>query len=219
MAHEYKLTMKIEQSGEDITLSGQFADSDWKRLEDFAQYAEELLNTKHVQSGMAAKLNIRWDQASGFSVVTELPPWDDVIVFLHKFRAIGLESESTYFYSICNILTKELADPSFRRLIDDQRELFAGKILQQQFKIQINEVVLNSEKVLYDWLNSYEYHRDEEKKRFIDSLHILLPLEASKVLFIALLTEKVKAIHNVATLVRVVLGKQKSAEGQVRLPK
>jgi hypothetical protein len=219
MTHEYKITIKVEQTGENTTLSGQFDDEDWKRLDDFSQYADELLDTKHVQSGMSAALNIHWNQETGLAVATELPPWDDVIVFLHKFRPIGLQSERTYFYNICNILAKELTNSYFRNVINEQRELFAGKVMQQQFQIQSNDVILNSERVLYDWLNSYEYHRDEEKRQFIDSLHTLLPLEASKVLFVALLTEKVKAIHNIATLVRVVLGKQKSVEGHVRLSK
>jgi hypothetical protein len=37
--------------------------------------------------------------------------------------------------------------------------------------------------------------------------------------FLGLLSDKTQAIYNVAVLVRVVVGKQKSFEGQVRLPK
>jgi len=218
MAHEYKFTLLLKNTDEKISLSGKFEDEDWACLEEFTQYADELLRTKFVQDGMPASLKIRWDKESGGVISSKLPPWDDVTVFLHKFRPIGLPSETTYFVKICNILTKEVADPYFRGMIKEQREIYAGKRMQPQFQIRSDNVVLNSEKVLYDWLNAYEYHRDKKKREFIDSLHTMLPLEASKVIFLSLLSDKTKAIHNVAGLTRVVLGKQKSVESAVRRP-
>ena len=166
MAHEYKLKLILTDTNENISLSGKFEDEDWERFEKFAQYADELLKTKFAQEEMPASLSIRGDNKSGIMTVsTELPPWDNVIVFLHKFRPIGLESESTYFHKICSLLTKELAHPYVRSMIKEQREIYSGKGLQSQIQIQSNEVVLNSEKVLYDWLNAYEYHRNKEKQR------------------------------------------------------
>ena len=146
-------------------------------------------------------------------IVTKLPPWDDVMVFLHKFRPLGLKSEKTYFYRICNLLSKALSHPYLRSIIKEQRRVYSGKRMQSGFQIRSNDVLLNSEKVLFDWLNAYEYHRDKEKREFIEGLHKMLPLEASKVIFLSLLTEKAKAIFNLATLVRVVLGKQKTVSG------
>ncbi len=216
MAHEYKLTLTREDTGENISLSGKFENEDWERLEAFAQYADELMHTKLVQNGMPASLNIHLDKESGMAVSTKLPPWDDVTVFLHKFRPIGLQSESTNLYKICSILSRKLTHPYFRYMIEEQHDIYSGKELQAQFRIRSNDILMNSEKVLYDWLNSYEYHRVKEKREFIDSLHTMLPLEASKVIFLTLLTDKARAIYNIAAFVRVVLGKQKSVEGLVR---
>jgi len=218
MAPEYKLTLERNDTGENVSVSGKFQDEDWGRLEAFTQYVEELLETEFVRNGMPASLNICWDVQSDLEITTKLPPWDDVTVFLHKFRPIGLKSESTYFYSICNILTKELVHPYLRNMIEWQREIYSGKKLQGQLKILSDNVVLNSEKVLYDWLNAYEYHRDIKKREFIDSLHTLVPLEASKVLFLALLKEKTIASCNTSALTRVLLGKQKSFEGALTRP-
>jgi len=214
--HEYKLTFSSEE--DTVTVSGEFKDEDWERFKDYAQYADDLMHTKFVQDGMDSSLKIKWDYESGMKVYTELPNWDDFQVFLHKFRSIGLKSESTYFYKICNILTKEIANPYFRKLVQLQREVYSGKAFQKQFQITSDEVVLNSEKVLSDWLNAYEYHRNKEKQEFLDSLHTIFPLEASKVLFIALLTDKTKAIYAIAALVRVILGLQKQVEGKISSP-
>lgn len=215
MPYEYQLTLTIKETGENVSLSGSFLPDIWNLLNEFLQYANDLLNTKFVKSGMPASLNIKWEKDSGMVVSTKLPDWDDVTVFLHKFRPIGLQSESTNFYKICSFLSKELDHPYFRNMIDEQREIYGGKRMQSQFRIQSNDVIINSEQVLNDWLNSFEYHRNKEKRRFIESLHEMFPLEASKVLFLGLLSEKTQAIYNIAVLTRVVVGKQKSLEGHI----
>lgn len=149
-------------------------------------------------------------------VSATLPPWDDVIVFLHKFRPIILQSESTYFHKICNILRKELKPPYLRAMIDLQRDVYSGKKLQTQYQIRVDDVVLNSEKALNEWLNSYEYHRDKGKRTFIASLHTMFPLDASKAIFVNLLIDKAHAVYNMVALIRVVLSKQKSFEGRIQ---
>ena len=217
MDHEYELTLTINDT-ETVALKGSFQEDEWNSLNEFLEYAEELLKTKYVRDGIPAAMNIELGQNSG-TVSTKLPNWDDVTVFLHKFRPIGLQSESTNFYRICNILNKELAHPHFRNLIGQQQEVYSGKRAESAFRILSNDVVLNSEKVLYDWLNSFEYHRDKEKRQFIESLHQMLPLDASKVLFLGLLADKVQAINNIAALISVIVGRQNSAGGQIQLSK
>lgn len=219
MPYEYDLTLTINDTGETVSQKGSFEADDWNTLNEYLEYADDLLKTKFVQDGMPAALNIKWNQDSGMVVSTKLPNWDEVSAFLHKLRPFILEKESTYFYKICNILTRELTHPYFRNIVDQQRDFFSGKRVQSIYKISSNDTVLNSEKVLYDWLNSYEYHRDKEKRKFIDSLHEMFPLDGSKVLFLSLLTDKTKAINNIAVLVRLVVGKQTSFECQVKLPR
>lgn len=219
MSYEYKLKLTINDTGESISLKGCFQKDTWNSLNDYLEYADDLFKSKLVRKGMPAALNIKWEQNSNIIISSQLPDWDDVTVFLHKFRPIGLQKESTYFYKICSILTKELSHPYFRDMIAEQRDIYSGKRSQQSFKIQSNEVILNSERILYDWLNSYEYHRDKEKRKFIDSLHKTFPEDALKVLFLGLLSDKTQAIHNIAIFVRVVVGKQKSFKKRTKLSK
>lgn len=216
MAHEYELTLTAKDIGDTVAISGTFENEDWERLQEFGQYVDELLKTKLVQDGVPASLRMHWNHQLGMTILTELPPWDDVTVFLHKFRPIGLKSESTYFYKICNILGKELQHPYIRGMLEKQREIYNGKRMHAKFQLRSNDVVLNSEKVLDDWLNSYEYHRNKEKRKFIDDLHAMFPLDASKVLFLILLTEKTIAVSGIAALNRVVLGKQQYLESDAK---
>lgn len=218
MGHEYKISLNIQETGEKIVLAGEFKNEEWELLEEYVQYATELINTQFVKNGMPSSLKLNWDRETGMTATTQLPPWDDVIVFLHKFRPLCLQSERTNFYKIFNLLSREISHPYFRNLISEEHKTYSGKRLQSQFKMYSNEVLLNSEKLLFDWLNSYEYHRDKEKREFIESLHVVFPLEATQVLFLILLSDKTEAIHNIAVWLRVILGKQNSAEGRLRRP-
>jgi hypothetical protein len=83
-------------------------------------------------------------------------------------------------------------------------------------QIRHNDVLINSEKILLDWLNSHEYHREKQKQELIDSLHRMIPLDASKVVFLRLLAYKAQGVFNLAALIRVVLGKQKSVNMKLR---
>ncbi len=218
MAYEYQLTLTVKETNETVSLSGSFQENEWNLLSDFLEYADDLLSTRFVRSGMRASLNIKWSQEAGMVVSAQLPNWDDVIVFLHKLRPIVLQSERTNFYRICNLLAKRLAHPYFRSMLDEQRKMYGGQRMQSVIQVRINDVVLNSEEVLSYWLNAFEYHRDKDKKKFIESLHEMFPFDASKVLFLQLLADKTQAIHNIAIFVRVVLRKQRRLEGILRLP-
>lgn len=207
MSHECHLIITINDTGENVSLHGGFQEDAWNSLNEFLEYADDLLNSEFVKDSMRATLKIKWEQNSSMMVSTQLPDWDAVTVFLHKLRPIWLQDESTNFYKICNLLTKELTHPYFRNTVDEQRDIYSGKRKQATYTIQSNDVVLNSEKVLANWLNSFEYHRDKEKRESIEKLHKIFPLEASKVLFLGLLSDKALAINNIAVIVRAIVDK------------
>jgi len=208
MTHEIKLTVNVKDSDEQIEISGTIGDNDWDILEAFVQYAVELISTKLVRNGIFASLQIRWEQGSTMKFGTKLPNWDDVIVFLHKLRPFVLQNEATFFYRVSNILKKIIEQPFLRSFIDEQRKIYSGQMMQEMVRISIDDIVLNSEKVLLDWLNAYEYHRDKNKKEFIDELNQMFPLDASKAIFLQLLSYKIDAIHNLTGFIRVLIREQ-----------
>lgn len=218
MPQKYELSLNNDETGETISISGEFSDEEVKILEAFIIEAEEVWNTDFIQTGEKGQLNIQWDHKTGTKLSTVLPEWNQVIVFLYKFRPILLQNEKTNFYKIHNLLARKLDHPNFRNSLGVQHELYIGKTAQAEVQIKSNEVLLNSEKVLFDWLNSHEYHRDDDKREFIESLHQLIPLDASKVIFLKLLLHKALAAQNVADLIKVVLGKQKEISVTMKRP-
>lgn len=212
MTLRYELDLIDDETGETVSLSGELADVDRELLEVFIECAEEVLATQYIQSGAGGNLNIKWEADSGMQVKTELPLWDDVIVFLHKFRPLLLQNERTNFYKIHNLLARNLSHPYFRGFLKYQHDLFSGKTEQSMIQIRSNDVLLNSEKVLFDWLNSHEFHREKDKREFIQSLHQMIPLDMSKVIFLRLLSDKAIAVSNFADFIRVLLGKQRATK-------
>jgi hypothetical protein len=81
--------------------------------------------------------------------------------------------------------------------------------------LKANDVVVNSEAVLNDWLNSYEYHRDKDKKQLIDALQQIIPLEAVKAILLGLLADKAKAIYALVVFIRGLLGSQTSVSANL----
>lgn len=209
MPVKYDLHMTIDQTGEEISLFGEFADDEAGVLESFVEYTDDLRDTDFLQNGEQGNFSINWSRESGTEIRTQLPDWNRVMVFLYKFRPLLLNNEETNFYRIHNLLAKKLDHPYFRRSLGLQHALYSGKVSQSEFQLRSKDVLINSEKVLFDWLNSHEYHKDKAKKAFIEELHKLLPFDVSKVIFLRLLLHKAVAAVNVANLIRVLLGKQR----------
>jgi hypothetical protein len=203
-----KFKLQLESDGGNSEVSGEFTDEERDRLRLFVQYSDEVSKTRLVQNGDWGGFEIRYDEKTGYSYKATLPPWDDVIIFLHKFRPLLLETEATSFYKIQSLLGKVLDHPVLRVLLRAQRELYSGKTFQGQVQVLSNSVLLNSDKVLSDWLNAYEYHREKEKREFIDSLHKMIPLDISKAIFLGLLRDKSIAVLNVTEFIKVVQGAQ-----------
>ena len=217
MPQRFKLTMRINETGENVSQEGELSDDEIRLLEAFIEEADEVWNTDFIHARERGTFNMKGDAESDQVTVSfSLPDWNQVIVFLHKLRPLLLQDEKTNFYKIQNLLAKKLDNPHFRNLLTQYHQLYSGKKSQSEVQIKSNEILLNSEKTLLDWLNSYEFHRNEDKRKFIESLHRMLPLDVSKVIFLRLLLDKAEAIHGLAHFIRVLLGKSPEIDVQLK---
>ncbi len=121
-----------------------------------------------------------------------------------------MKRERTYFHDVRKLLGLKFTDEYFRGFFNLQKERFDNKHQPQYFQLKSNEEILNSEKMLYEWLNAHEYHKVKDKQNFLENLHQIIPLDASKVVFLQLLNEKTRAIFNIADFIDVMLGKHKN---------
>jgi len=191
-------------------LPNPFVEAEIQVLAAYHDYAVALTNSNLVKTGFPASITTSYKEGVGSQFEVKLPPEDDLIVFLHKARPLILNGEHASYNKATGLIGKRLNDPSVRQFLKQQRALYEGCQLRQQFTVVSNNVVLNSEETLQNWLNGFEYHRDQDKRKELEHLHQFFPLEASLALFVMLLSDKALAIVRVANLVRVFIGMEES---------
>lgn len=202
MGHTFNLKLTDEASEIEKKLSGEIIEDDWQVLLKFADYFEDLLETKFIKDGMKSSCVINFGESTTLEDDSNLPDDDTIAAFLHKIRPLVLQNEPTYFHNVCNIINKTIADAHFRAFIQKARDLYTGRDMQRQVKIDIDGIILNSEQSLNKWLNAFEYHRNEVKRAEFEAFGELMPLKTIKALFISLMTDQAQGVHIIYHIIR-----------------
>jgi hypothetical protein len=204
MGKPFHLTLCIEGQP-DVIASGAFADQEYKVLELYFMQSVELTESKPLKEGLPCNISVEYDAKKGLKVISKLPSKDDLSILLHRLRPFILQKEPASFIKVSSILSKYIADSRFRHFMRHQRELYNGSQAQRIFRVVSDSVIVNSENILYDWLNSHEYHRDPDKRAAIDGLFKRMPGELMQGLLVSMLVDKTRAVCNIASMVAVVI--------------
>ena len=188
-------------------IEASFNEDEIKLLEGYLQQVEDLRKTKLVKYGFQPSLNMKWDKESGFSIETNLPQEDDLLALLHRLRPFILKKEFASFETITGLLGKKFNHDEFSPFLKRYRLLYQGKHIESLMTITTGDVVVNSEKTMMDWLNSYEYHRDQDKKEKLAPIFNLLSHDGARAIFVMFIVDKIKAIISIADLIKLALGK------------
>lgn len=216
MPVRYQITLKRE-NGPDKELNGEFSDDEHIMLLKYLKQYEQLDESKPLREGFPSKFSMHYDRQTGLKVTTSLPDSDTVSILLHRLRPFILNNEPASFLKICSLIGRRIEDEYIRGLLRKERERYNGRDLQRLIKIGLNDTTLNTEKILYDWLNAHEYHRDPDKQQAVDELFQMLPGDLFRGILISMLVEKVYAIIHVAYLIAVLLGKTQQLKFSVNL--
>jgi hypothetical protein len=211
MPHSFDLSVRVNQEQQE-TLHVEISDQDWEILEGYLDDFDRLAASR-VGAGIQVKTKFTFDAQGGFAWSREMPPDDDVALFLHRLRPFLLKDERSNFNRVCNVLGRCIVHPGFAALLRRQRDEFAGRVFQSQIQFLSNDTLVNSEQVLQDWLNAYEYHRDPERRDQLAKIHHdRLPLEATRPLFVSMLIDKARAVAAVAAVIRLIVTGEKGRE-------
>jgi hypothetical protein len=211
MSHSFTLSVRINQE-EPERLNVEVRDEDWNTLVSFLDDFDRLAATR-VANGGQVRVRFRFDAQGGFASSGEMPPDDDVAAFLHRLRPFVLNDERSNFYRVCNVLGRAIAHRGVTAMLQRQRDEFSGRVFQSQIQISSNRTVINSEEVLQNWLNAYEYHRDADRREELAQIHHdQFPLEAMRPVLFSMLIDKTRAIAAVADVVRMIVSGAKGRE-------
>jgi hypothetical protein len=202
--------LKNELDGTDVAVKVEFTDQEEAQLRAFDRYADELKEISIMKYGAPGQLKLHWQEGIGLTVKTTLPSDEQLAALLHRLRPFVLQGEYTNFRYVANTIGRRAQTELIHLFLRMQKDLYQSKRSQEMIKVSSNGVMINSEEILFQWLNGYEYHHDADKRLAMEELHHLLPLEASKALFVTMLYDKADAIRNLHSLVRLILRKQET---------
>ncbi len=199
--------MTRKSTGTTQTWQGEIPDDEWALFLEFVAEAERLARTRLLREGCNAGFTIKGDQ-SGLRISSTLPGEDDLSALLHRIRPFILQKERLFYNAINGRLWRRIESAEFRTLLDRQHRLFNGKDFQQQLKISSDaaesvQKIFNDDATLDEWLNLYEYHRDDgSKKDRPTQISTMVRIEDLQGIFVSMMLDKAKAIQALAWIMR-----------------
>ncbi len=188
-------------------IRGEFSDQEHTVLLQYLDQYDQLSQSKPLQEGFPCQMSFKLGTGSELRVEAELPNNDTLSILLHRMRPFILTREPASYITVSGIVGRRVENEHIRQLLRRQRILYDGRQFQKTLQIVSNETIVNSERVLSDWLNSHEYHRDPDKREAIDALFSGMPNELMRWILVSMLVDKVESIRNLASLIAVLLGK------------
>lgn len=146
------------------TVSFSFSDQQVTQLHGYLVEAQRLETSILANGGFAVSMNVSGRLGQPIRLSGTEPTDDQRAIFLHRLRPFQLLKEPYHFGKIKNIVAHGTASsPFLQAYLQRTKEMFFGSAMQEQVRISLGDLVLNSEAALNAWLNAVEYHRDESK--------------------------------------------------------
>ncbi len=217
MSMRYTLFIGDSVASAKETLEGEFSDAVGELLINFVTFADELHSTEAVRKGSVASMKVSLDE---LGMTISRSPETELDQLLMALRPFILNNEPTYLPKVANVLCREINDRRVRGVIGDIRARFLkgsggdgplrvmiikgqetfDKFLSSQSPS--DAVMLDSDDVLYCWLNGFKFHRNDEERRKLKDLCGGLSLDCARVGMLLNLSSKVDAISQLAALLR-----------------
>jgi hypothetical protein len=216
-----KVQISIDSpDGARLDMLATLEDDEIALLEDYLSCADQLWALDIAREGVPVSFELKVRDGQVESMNSEVPPVADIAALLHRLRPFILSDDRTSYLRISSLLGKRFEYSHLRQLLKEQRQLFDSRNNQELVQVTSNGTVINCEQTLFDWLNGYEYHRDQAKRTKIESLHHLIPLEHSMPILLGVIGDKVQAVFQLAALIAVILGHEQSVQviGHRHLP-
>lgn len=210
----FRITLRKESGEQEEKCSGEINDEDWDLIESFRREAAKLRTAEWVVAGLDDNYTVQGD-SSGNMVVTmpNRPPDSAVRELLHLLRPFALNNEATFFPKVTGKLWRYFTHPYLQRLLAEHRDGFDHGYGRAYFQLSVsttppeggvdedqeNDFVINDKRAFDMWVNAFEYHRDEKKrKRLIEKLGAE-PNDLTLANFRSMIADKARAVLHVAS--------------------
>jgi hypothetical protein len=175
VVYAYRLLLDAGEDGHAF-ISGGLFDEEFGTLSRFLEQYDSLVESKPMREGVPCEMAIRIEDGRG-SVTTDLPSKDDLDILFQRLRLFLLQNERASFVNVCSILRRQLTDLRLRELIKNQHAAFRNDPHELDSRLVINNVIVDQEAMLTDWLYGYQFHGDDERRERLKRLGINLQVQ------------------------------------------
>ncbi|WP_439856166.1 hypothetical protein [Pseudomonas yamanorum] len=201
------------------SISINFPDDEWAQLAQFHSHVNGLRETRFVQEGRGGSIGFRWKLGEPARVSEKQIEEEPVWAMLHKLRPFVLQKERCFLPSILKLLKRRLDHVALHRHLDDIRDTFTLKSMEQRIHLLGPGRPPLSQQVVMDWLNSFQYHHDEEKRvKVIRDLGPFAQYQDGMNVAVFALVDMVQSILGAGDLVETLQGCIEGAITEVRCP-
>ncbi|MGZ5457062.1 MAG: hypothetical protein ACXWN1_10405 [Thermoanaerobaculia bacterium] len=185
---------------------GAICGEDLAVLDRYLAQVEQLLAVNGVREGLPCNFSMSLNiQTLDGELQAHLPDDDTLAAVLHRLRPLILQREAASFVNTCAAIGRNVPDATIRTVLREKRGLFENSDRSQTWAFSADNVRVNAESVLQDWLNGMEYHTDAERRARIEQL--LAGAEVGvRYSLVAMLLNKINSIRAIDALARVLLG-------------
>ncbi|HCE1302229.1 TPA: hypothetical protein NGR01_004718, partial [Vibrio parahaemolyticus] len=125
---------------------------------------------------------------------------------LHLSRPFILQKEPWSYNSVSGILGRVFSHHSeVKRELKGLRKIYSDGALSYYFDISIQEKSIFDESRFLSWLNSYQYHRDQDKSVLYDELKSSFSENGAHHIMLIRLHGKLQAIEQLTHLCKVII--------------
>lgn len=202
MDQPLKIAARVEFDGEIVSITGEIPSEDWTRLLRFRDEAEYFLTELKKCENLNVDFTLRWDRTTGLSLkAPKTIKSQDIALVLLRLRPFILNNEPFEFNRTVNLLQRYVRHELIVKHLGYLKDRFGGKEFQSQIQITSGELLVNCEKMLWAWLNAYEYHRRDDERRLVEEIDAGLPAGLSRLIFASMIMDKVKAVAEFAGVI------------------
>ena len=196
-----KIIARINFDNETVSITGEIPSEDWAKLLRFRDEAKHFLEELKKCENLNVNFVLEWNHAVGLSSKTTNIKSQDLALILLRLRPFMLNNEPYEFNRIINLFQRYVRHKRIVEYLGFLKDEFSGKVFQSQIQITSGEFLVNCEKMLWTWLNAYEFHRRDEERRLIQEIDASLPADLSRAIFASMIIDKVKAVSKFTGLI------------------
>lgn len=205
------LRKKSDQSAE--VCAGEIGDEDWDLVEAFRKEAARLRTSEWIKSGLDDDYTLESDSTGRTAVKLPNPPSDAAVrELLHLLRPFVLQNERTFFPKVTGRLWRYFAHDYIRTILAQHRDGFNDGYDRAYFELSVSSTiegatgqngndnfVINDAEAFSLWLNAFEYHRDERKRKQLIEKLGAEPDDLTLAQFRRMIADKARAVLHVAS--------------------